>query len=290
MISIELDLAEDLKAVSADPSQIEQVLMNLTINAKDAMPKGGKLLVTTRNVYLSQGDGELHMDFVPGRYLLMRVNDTGEGMDKKTLDRMFEPFYTTKGIGRGTGLGLSMVYGIIKNHNGFINCSSEIGKGTTFEIYLPALEFQESKSNEVVSKTQLRGTETLLVIDDEDFIRNLVQEIFSNFGYTILKAADLKQAMEILGEHPVDLVLLDLMMPEVSGTECLKELLRNDPSLKVVIASGYVPDSSTRKTLEKYARAFVNKPYNAKQMLQVIRQVLDGECPQVESGNGSMPG
>ena len=168
MIDIELILAEDLARIHADPTQVDQVLMNLAVNARDAMPEGGKLVIETANVVLDEDYARSHLEAKPGRYVLLRVSDTGSGMDKETLEHIFEPFYTTKGPGEGTGLGLAMVYGIVKQHHGFINCYSEVGHGTTFKIYLPAIISETQSDQPVVTSTPQGGTETILLVDDEE--------------------------------------------------------------------------------------------------------------------------
>ena len=177
MIDIELILADDLADIHADPTQVDQVLMNLAVNARDAMPEGGKLVIETANVLLDEDYARSHVEAKPGRYVLLRVSDTGSGMDKETLEHIFEPFYTTKGPGEGTGLGLAMVFGIVKQHHGFINCYSEVGHGTTFKIYLPAVISETQLDQPVVTAMPQGGTETILLVDDEELLRDLGKRI-----------------------------------------------------------------------------------------------------------------
>lgn len=286
MISIELHLAGDLMTINADPAQMEQVLMNLAVNARDAMPEGGKLTVATRNAILDEPYCRIHMGAVPGNYVLLQVTDTGHGMDTPTLGRIFEPFFTSKGIGRGTGLGLAMVYGIVKSHKGYITCRSEPGRGTTFDIYLPVIDREERDMEKPLEPVVInRGSETILLVDDEDYIRDLGKQILSRFGYTVWTAENGETALEIYATHwnTIDLVLLDLIMPGMSGTECLRELQRINPSVRVVVISGYSPDDSRDELIELGAEGFISKPYEMNQMLQVTRKVLDKK--QGSSGN-----
>ncbi|GKT06793.1 response regulator [Desulforhabdus sp. TSK] len=279
MIGIELHLAGDLHSVNADPAQIEQLLMNLAVNARDAMPSGGKLLICTKNVFLDESYCKSHMGATPGSYVMLQVSDTGHGMDSATLARIFEPFFSSKGIGKGTGLGLSMVYGIVSSHGGYISCESQPGEGTTFEIYLPTIDEAETKDEAETGpvKAMKKGSETILLVDDEDYIRDLGNQILTKFGYSILMAENGQVALDMYRSHwkSIDLVLLDLIMPGISGTECLKELRTINPDVKVVVISGYSPDGSTDELFQLGARGFISKPYQMTQMLQVTREVLD---------------
>ena len=277
MIEIELILSDDLATVNADPTQVEQILMNLAVNARDAMPDGGKLTFETKNVTLDEEYCGLHVGAKPGDYVMLSVSDTGHGMDHETLNHIFEPFYTTKETGKGTGLGLAMVYGIVKQHDGYITCYSEPGMGTTFKIYLPVIP-TEAKSETPTEKPILpRGTETILLVDDEEMIRELGKRILERSGYTVLTAANGKEALNLYRKQgsEISLVILDLIMPEMGGKQCLEELLKIDPQVKVLIASGYSGGGETKKTIETGARGFVGKPYDMRQMLQAVRQVLD---------------
>ncbi len=280
MIDIELNLEKNLEAISADPSQLEQIIMNLGVNARDAMPEGGKLLLETENVILDEEFCKDHLGARPGKYALLRISDTGIGMDMKTLEHIFDPFFTTKEVGKGTGLGLAMVYGIVKSHEGYIMCASEPGDGTTFKIYFPVMEgiparFEtEAKNNEATSE---RGSETILLVDDEEILRDIGRDILETFGYTVLLAPDGESALELYKERRkhISLVILDLIMPGMGGKQCLEKLLKINPDTKVVIASGYSIDGHAKDALKAGAKAFVSKPYELNKMLQAVRSVLD---------------
>lgn len=278
MIAIELHLQDRLWTVNADPGQIEQVLMNLAVNAKYAMPDGGKLIIETENVTLSENFCKAHPGARQGDHVLLTISDTGHGMDRQTVERIFEPFYSTKEVGKGTGLGLAMVYGIVKNHDGYILCSSEPRKGTTFKIYLPVIE-REAKIVEVTEEDDRikGGSETILLVDDEVAIREVGEKILSRFGYSVLTAADGESAIELYRkkQEQIDLVILDLVMPGMGGRRCLEELLKIDHRAKVVIASGYSADARTKEAIETGANGLVSKPYVMNQMLQFIREVID---------------
>ncbi len=277
MIEIELGLADDLAAINADRTQMDQVLMNLAVNASYAMPQGGRLIIETRNVILDEHYSKTHLGAVPGPYILLSVSDTGQGMDEETREHIFEPFFTTKDPGEGTGLGLAMVYGIVKQHGGYIVCYSEPGEGTTFKIYLPALEGPPLSRQIFPSITPAGGSETILLVDDEELVRDLGARILTRAGYTVLTATNGKEALEVYRnqKNRIALVLLDLIMPEMGGKQCLEELLEINPGAKVLIASGYSPNSLTKETTEVGARGFVSKPYDIRQLLETVREVLD---------------
>lgn len=279
MIDIQLLLDEDLATIDADPIQIDQVLMNLAVNARDAMPEGGALFIETQNVIVDADCARSHLEAKPGQYVLLRISDTGHGMDKETLEHIFEPFYTTKRLGQGTGLGLAMLFGIVKQHHGFIKCNSEIGHGTTFSIYLPALASHEDIEQTRVGPMPRRGAETILLVDDEDLIRDLGKRILRKAGYTVLTASNGKEALEIYRKEQrrIALVILDLIMPEMGGEECLEGLLSLDPSVKVLIATGHSANAATKKTLSSGAMGVVSKPYDIPQVLEIVREVLDAQ-------------
>jgi two-component system cell cycle sensor histidine kinase/response regulator CckA len=280
MINIKLCLEGHLHVIDADPAQLQQVMMNLAINARDAMPDGGKLVIETENVSLDNEYCETHPGAKPGRYALLSISDTGTGMDRKTADHVFEPFFTTKGVGKGTGLGLSMVYGIMKSHGGYITCCSEPGEGTTFKIYFPAKEgvptgFELKPQGDEAEPEG--GSETILLVDDEEMLRDIGEHILQKFGYTVLLARDGESALALYQEKPehIALVILDLIMPGMGGKRCLEEILKISPGAKVVIASGYSANAHARDVLDIGARAFVTKPYEINQLLDVVRKVLD---------------
>jgi len=278
MINIELTLSAEPATINADPGQVGQVLMNLALNAKDAMPDGGTLIMETRNIAVDEQYCRTHLGLRPGAYVLLTITDTGCGMDQKTLEHIFEPFFTTKDSGAGTGLGLAMVYGIIKQHGGAIICSSERGRGTTFNIYLPALDQVELGSG-VTSAKELTtgGKETILLVDDEASILSLGVKMLSKAGYTVLTAPDGRAALETYEQRAADisLVILDLMMPEMGGKQCLEKLLKIDPKAKVIISTGYSADQQTKEVAESGARGLVRKPFQLVHMLSTVREVLD---------------
>ncbi|MBN2122720.1 MAG: response regulator [Deltaproteobacteria bacterium] len=278
MIDIEVRLEGPIRIIKADPTQIEQIVMNLAVNARDAMEEGGTLTIETKNVTLDEIFCTERIECVPGEYVLLKVADTGQGMDKETQDRIFDPFFTTKGVGKGTGLGLATVFGIVKGHGGHIFCESEPGRGTTFSIYLPAGEAQaEETDGTEVEEVLPSGTECVLVVDDEEILRDLAMQTLFKYGYRVLLAADGESALELYEQHreEVSLVILDLIMPGMGGKRCMEELLRRDSGLKIVIASGYAGDEAETGLLNAGAKGFVKKPYNINEVLKVIRQVLD---------------
>lgn len=266
--------------MNADPTQMDQILMNLAMNAKDAIHDGGKLTIETANVFLDEEFARTYLGGKPGEYVVLSVSDTGHGMNKETLDHIFEPFYTTKEVGKGTGLGLAMVYGIVQQHGGQVRCYSEPGLGTTFKIYLPALVAErgilETPTHEAMPRG---GTETILLVDDEEFVQDLGKRILERSGYTVLISANGKEALDLYKKErdKISLVILDLIMPEMGGKQCLEELLKIEPKARVLIASGFAANRQTKEAMETGARGFVGKPYNLKEMLQTVRKVLDSE-------------
>jgi PAS domain S-box-containing protein len=279
MISIETRLADDLGTISGDANQLEQVLLNLGANAGDAMPQGGRLTIETENEVLDEDYCRRHLDVPPGQYVRLTISDTGQGMDAETQQSIFDPFFTTKDVGKGTGLGLAVVYGIIKNHGGAITCRSRPGRGTTFNIYLPAEKQRAGQSETVMPVHQdiQGGTETVLVVDDEPAVRETVGNMLRQFGYQTKSAASGEEALELIGRPSldVDLVILDLGMPGMGGYKCLEQLRDMDPDLRVIIASGYNVPLQEKQALAAGAVKFLPKPYRLAEMLQAVRQVLD---------------
>ncbi|RLA86666.1 MAG: hypothetical protein DRG58_11810 [Deltaproteobacteria bacterium] len=280
MIAIELQLARDLWTVNVDPGQLEQVLLNLAINARDAMPEGGKLTISTKNVTLDDQSGPNGLRAKPGDYALLSVSDTGFGMSPEVRERIFEPFYTTKELGKGTGLGLAMVYGVVQSHAGYITCDSEPGQGTTFRIYLPALaqaqEVVESRKEQILT-IPWQGTETILLVDDEEILRDLGRRMLERFGYRVITAGSGEEALEIFKERSsdIDLVLLDLSMPGIGGIKCLKELIRLQPQARVLVSSGYADTAVNKQVLQAGARGVIHKPYRLKHLHETLREILD---------------
>ena len=278
MIDIRVHLDGRLWYVNADPAQMEQIILNLGSNAADAMPDGGSLALETSNIVLSEQDALTSLGAEPGRYVMLTVSDTGYGMDKETRAKIFEPFFTTKGIGKGTGLGLASVYGIVKGHGGYITCESEHGKGTAFKIYLPALEKEPEEQITDPEESPLpRGNETVLLVDDEDYIRDIARNILEQFGYRVLSAASGEEALEVYSQNldKIRLVLLDIGMPGMGGHKCLMEIKNLNPKARIIVASGYSIEGKAASSMEAGASGYIAKPYQMKLLLEKIREVLD---------------
>jgi|HubBroStandDraft_4_1064222.scaffolds.fasta_scaffold00190_3 two-component system cell cycle sensor histidine kinase/response regulator CckA len=279
-IEIKTALDDHLSAVRADPTQIEQVLMNLCINSRDAMPKGGRVTIETHNATFSEQDCRGAAGLQPGRFAELHVSDTGMGMDAATQERIFEPFFTTKGMGKGTGLGLATVYGIVKQHSGFILVESELGKGSTFRVFLPV--------NETTAESDLRptvlvdlpvrgGTETILLADDHDGICEMAQSVLKTKGYHVLIARDGEEAIEMFtaNRDRISLVLLDVIMPRRSGPEVFAAIKALDQRVSVVFATGYSSDTAALADLVERGVAVLRKPYSPAMLCRRVREVLD---------------
>lgn len=275
-ITIRRELAADLCAVEVDQGQIQQVLFNLYVNAADAMPTGGELLLRTANAAHHEMKGSLYNP-KPGNYVLLTVSDTGVGMDEETKRRIFEPFFTTKEMGRGTGLGLASVYGIVKSHGGYIDVESERGKGTTFMVYLQATQEAVEKSAATAAHVVKKGAETILLVDDEEMIRKVGRELLQQMGYKVLLAEGGTEAVEIYRKDrgAVDLVILDMIMPDMNGGEVYDQLKELAPGIRVLLSSGYSIDGQATEILERGCDGFIQKPFNIRQLSQKIREVLD---------------
>ena len=264
--------------VFADSHQLEQVLMNLATNARDAMPRGGAFTVLTEDVNLNEDFTGAHGYGKPGAYAMITVSDTGKGMDEETRKRIFEPFFTTKEVGKGTGLGLAVVYGIIKQHDGFINVYSEPGKGTTFRIYLPLIA-PETTEETAASQEEapVRGTETVLVAEDDEALRKLSRTVLTEYGYTVIEAVDGEEAVKKFVENKdrIQLLLFDLIMPKMNGKEAYDEIRKIKPDMKVIFASGYAPDLVRQKASLENGAHLVFKPISPMQLLRKVRSVLD---------------
>lgn len=288
MIDIEIHPGRRLWTIRADPVQIEQVLLNLGGNAADAMVDGGKLIIKTENITLDESFERSHLDAAPGNYVLLAVSDTGHGINQEVIPHIFDPFYTTKGIGRGTGLGLSSVYGIVKNHGGHILCYSAAGQGTTFKIYFPAVEDACPEKDDRYFVTPLKGgQETILLADDEQSIRETTTDILISFGYTVISVSSGEEALEVFTRQAseIGLVILDIGMPGMGGHKCLSEILKINPATKIIIASGYSGDHHARKSLAAGALEFIGKPYQLDALLKKIRAVLDEKLVSHDSRN-----
>ena len=268
----------DLGRVKADPGQIEQLIMNLAINARDAMPRGGRISIRTANVELDANHERVQCGLTPGSYVMLQVADTGDGMDAETLQHMFEPFFTTKEEGKGTGLGLATVYGIVKQGRGDVAVQSEPGRGTTFTIYLPRVE---AKPQRAVAETGARpsrpGTETILLVEDEDGVRRLLMHVLTKRGYTVLEARNGPEAFAVFQQlhRPVHLLLTDIVMPRMNGRELADRLLQLQPDLKVIYMSGYTDEVLVGKGRHSGA-LFLQKPLRPDVLTERVREMLDG--------------
>jgi PAS domain S-box-containing protein len=265
--------------VMADSGQIEQVLINLCTNARDAMPHGGFLLIETRVIECDEQFVKAHPYGKPGTYALFSVSDTGIGMDDKMKEKIFEPFFTTKETGKGTGLGLSIVYGIVKQHGGYINVYSELGKGSTFKIYLPILTSAIKKSESAPSIPAARGTETVLMAEDDAAVRTIAREVFEQFGYTVIEARDGEDAVNKFREHrdSIALLVLDVLMPKKNGKDAYEEIKKIRPGVKVIFTSGYTADILHKKGILEEGTTFLSKPISTNEFIRMVRTVLDTE-------------
>jgi len=274
-IVIHREFAEDLSSVMADETQIQQILMNLFINAADAMPGGGDLFLKTLNV-THEDIGDKPYKPRSGDYILLKVSDTGTGMGQKVMDRIFEPFFTTKDLGRGSGLGLASVYGIIKGHGGYIDVESEKGRGAIFSIYLPASEKSIQKTLEIPERI-MEGNENILLVDDEALVINVGVQLLKKLGYTALEAQSGKEAIKIFmeGNHAIDMVILDMVMPDMSGGEVYDRIKRIDSNVKVLLSSGYSIDGQAAEILKRGCEGFIQKPYSMEDFSKKIREVLN---------------
>jgi two-component system cell cycle sensor histidine kinase/response regulator CckA len=264
--------------VKVDPGQIEQVLVNLAVNARDAMPQGGRLVISTANAVLDEDAVGRIGGILPGPYLILSVADTGLGMDDETRPRVFEPFFTTKPQGKGTGLGLSMVYGIVQQHGGTIRVESAPGQGATFTLYLPRVDDPVSEvESSVASDAAGRGSETILVVEDETPVRALVAEMLQASGYTVLMAADPAAALELSDRHPgpIHLLLTDVVMPEMSGPELRQRLKSLRPRTRVLYMSGYTDEALGRHGVLEPGTFLLQKPFSIGALGQKVREVLD---------------
>ncbi len=279
-IRVHQELSEDLFGINADQGQIKQVLLDLYVNAADAMPRGGDLFLKTINVTHKDITGKPYR-VNPGRYVLLTIVDTGVGMDKTTMDRIFDPFFTTKGLSKATGLGLASVYGIVKAHGGYIDVDSKKGHGTTFSIYLPSYEKEVVEEKDLSPKV-LKGKETVLLVDDDDMIVDVSNEMLSKMGYDVLIARGGKEAIEIISKaHNLpsapDLVILDMIMPEMGGGETFDRMKEIDTEIKVLLSSGYSIDGQAKEILNRGCSGFIQKPFSMKELSVRIREILDKE-------------
>jgi PAS domain S-box-containing protein len=276
-IQLSVVLDPTISRVKVDPGLMGQVLMNLAVNARDAMPKGGKLTVETRNVELDQDYARLHPEVRPGPYVLLSMTDTGTGMSAEVKARIFEPFFTTKEVGKGTGLGLAVVLGIVKQSGGHVEVYSELDIGTAFKIYLPAFEEMVSAPKGIENGQGGHGTETVLVVEDEDGVRGLAVLILQSYGYKVLEASNGKEALQLVEKHQdgIDILVTDVVMPGMGGPDLAEALRPRFPHMKVLFASGYTDDAVVRHGLLQEKVAFLQKPYTPLTLVKKVRQVLD---------------
>jgi CheY-like chemotaxis protein len=279
-ITLEFRPPPKLPLVQADVGMVEQVIMNLAVNARDAMPKGGTLTISTSPVGTNDSYVHSHPEAHAGSFVCLRVADTGSGMDAYTMTRIFEPFFTTKEVGKGTGLGLATVYGIMKQHDGWIDVSSEPGKGATFSAFFPATgESAEAKPIDAAPSLELRGgQETILIVEDEPVLRDMAHVILEECGYNILEAASGREALGVWERHgeSIDLVVTDMVMPEgISGMDLAQRLLSANPKLKIIFASGYSMEDVDTAFVRKGCATFLQKPYTHVTLAKAVRDCLD---------------
>src|SRR6266540_2778483 len=280
-IELKTALATELAAARADPNQLEQVIMNLAINARDAMPEGGTLTIETGNATLDQAYAAQHVSVIPGEYVMLAVSDTGCGMDHDTQARIFEPFFTTKPPGRGTGLGLSTVYGIVKQSGGNIWLYSEVGKGTTFKVYLPAIEAApEPAGKPAAAEPSVRGGGTVLVVEDDDQLRRLAHRALAAQGYLVLEADRGATALDLAKRHKgaIDLLLTDVVMPDTNGRKLADALRATRPGLRVLFMSGYPDGAIGKHGILEHGVAYLAKPFTTEAITRKVREVLEARC------------
>ena len=271
-------LGQDLGWVKADPGQVEQIIMNLAVNARDAMPNGGKLIIETDNVELDAVYARRHQPVIPGRYVMLAVSDTGCGMGDEVKSHLFEPFFSTKERGKGTGLGLATVYGIVKQSGGYIWAYSEPGRGASFKVYLPRIDGAVADAARSSGTSGARsGSETVLVVEDESAVRRLAVEVLRRHGYQVLEAADGMEAMKVAGLHPgeIHVLVTDLVMPEMNGVDLAGRLVARRPATRVLYISGYTDEAVARGGVLESGTNFLQKPFNSDRLVCTVRQVLD---------------
>jgi two-component system cell cycle sensor histidine kinase/response regulator CckA len=280
-IEIKLTLASGLRPIMADRVQLEQVLMNLVANARDAMPRGGRLTIETGSASEEEVSAALRSLVSSGRCVSLTIRDTGAGMDANTRSRIFEPFFTTKELGKGTGLGLATVYGIVKQLGGYISMSSEVGRGTTFTIYFPesqsTVEPEAPRTVGAASPPLAGGREVILLVEDETAVRNLVSLVLRRHGYTVLEARNGREGAALAAEQQgaIHVVLTDVVMPGIDGPETVKRLRESRPEMKVLYMTGYAGDALTRRGIVDASDSILHKPFTADELLKGVRELLD---------------
>jgi signal transduction histidine kinase/ActR/RegA family two-component response regulator len=278
MISLDVDLSPDVFSVMGDPAQLEQVIINLCVNARDAMPEGGNISLRTASFTPDHKFCATNHDAKPQQYVMLTVKDTGTGINEKILPRIFDPFFTTKDVGKGTGLGLAMVYGIVKNHEGFCTIDSTPGQGTTINIYIPAIKDQ-SVELQPVKSTSIPADKTILIVDDEPLIILMLKDHLEGLGCKTLSAENGLEGIQVLKENSdeIDLIILDINMPVMCGTEAYPEFLKIKPGIPVLVSSGYIMNEDTREALDMGAQGFLQKPFRLEEVDAKIMEILNGQ-------------
>jgi two-component system cell cycle sensor histidine kinase/response regulator CckA len=277
-IELVVALSPELERVRVDPRQVDQILMNLAVNARDAMPHGGRVTIETANVTIDEHFAQSTPGVTPGRYVLLAVTDSGQGMDENTRSKIFEPFFTTKDPGKGTGLGLAMVYGIVQQAKGHIEVYSELGHGTAFKLYLPSLDGGAVPSvHEEDQTAALQGTETILLVEDAEGVRALLVDVLTMYGHQVLIARDGEEGVRLSEEHqgPLDLIVTDIVMPRLGGRELVERVSVRRPHIRALYLSGYTDEAVMRHGVLEAGAAFLQKPFTARQLMTKVRQILD---------------
>jgi two-component system, cell cycle sensor histidine kinase and response regulator CckA len=271
-------LSPTLGKLKADPGQLEQVIVNLAVNARDAMPEGGRLILETDNAVFDEAFVRNHAGAQPGPYVVLAVSDTGHGMDRQVLSHVFEPFFTTKEPGKGTGLGLATVYGIVKQSGGYVTVYSEVGRGTTFRVYLPRVDAEPDGVEAPEAGAAPEGSETIMLLEDEESLREIIREVFEEAGYQVITAAESRHAVELARQHagPIHILVTDVVMPGLGGREVADALTAVRPRLPVLFISGYTDEAIGRHNVLEPGVFFLQKPFTTHALLRKVREVLDG--------------
>jgi CheY-like chemotaxis protein len=292
-VQIELDLRADVPPIAANTTQVQQAILNLCLNARDAMPEGGKIYIATAGLDLAEDSFAEYQDLSadPGQYVRIRVTDTGIGIPQENLEKIFDPFFTTKEVGKGSGLGLAMVYGIVQNSRGYVQVKSEEGKGTVFDLLFRIASDKESQQSLGQMRPGLAGEETVLLVDDEDMVRDLGKEILRSYGYQVILASDGLEALEIYENNgdSIDLIILDLLMPKLGGKETLLRLQAINPVVKVIICSGYGSRTNGMQQFLDTGINIVHKPFKPEKLVTAVRQVLDAKSVNHENQGEEPP-
>jgi CheY-like chemotaxis protein len=277
-ITVRFDPCENLPSLEADAVMIEQVIMNLSVNARDAMPNGGSFTIDIERISIVEEQVKENIKVQPGQFVCLSVADTGCGMDETTLKRIFEPFFTTKEVGKGTGLGLATVHGIVAQHKGWVEVESELGKGTTFKVFLPATTKKKAEPTQTEKMEVVRGYETILLVEDEIHLRQMVAKGLRRFGYSVLEADNGQTAMKLWLEYEqrIDLLFSDMRMPEgMTGLDLAKRLKDDKPNLQVIISTGYSMEMAGQGSSTSGGIVYFQKPYEFEALLKIIRDCLD---------------